>query len=287
MADCGSNGTQIPWFFQWNTDGKNSGSFLNASFADPKYTVISSPYSGVRNVSDLSSNDCYFPNTDGGIDTAQCSNTQQMAWFGYATTVRPQIRDEFLGRIHSQSAPCNALKGNKNLETYACELISHGYSIRPPSDGKGRIAHGQKLVEVSGIIAPDKYPPSISFSIIPNQPATASETAGIAKLSGTIPKGQSQVVFLLGLAPGSTKLEFFNSVYSLNITTTKSLPLNKETKVKVVLNEHRVKKDYYYLRVKIFFDDQKVDDEFSSIKFKWRGMELYQWGSMQFSSPPR
>ena len=125
MTDCAALGTTIPWFFQWNTTNKNPG---NSSFANPSYSVISSPYSNFSDSAVLGSNGCYYSNSNGGINVKKCRDTQEMTWFAYMTETKPT--DIVVPTADSQ--PCTLLYNNQRNTGYSCGTIPGGYIIRPP-----------------------------------------------------------------------------------------------------------------------------------------------------------
>ena len=229
MADCGSTGTTIPWLFQWNTTDKNPGTGL---FASPKYSVISAPYSGVQNINDLSANECYFPNAQGGIDTDVCSDSQQMAWFGYATTKVPSN----IPKASATETPCTLLRKNLNPTSHACESIAGGYSIR----GLFNSANGRLLSSGSGLKTVNaialRIPFNMTFKIIPHSKPIGSR--GIAEFYEASDKpslgGQSPLysVLSIGLSTTNTKLEI-ETGGSDPSTSSASLPLGIVTQVTI------------------------------------------------------
>ena len=125
MTDCASFGTTIPWFFQWNTTGKNPGS---GDFSKPAYSVISSPFSNFTNSKNLASNGCYYSNSNGGINIKPCQDTQEMTWFAYMTEINPTD----IVAPTAASRPCTRLYKNQKNDEYACNTFPGGYTIRAP-----------------------------------------------------------------------------------------------------------------------------------------------------------
>lgn len=258
MAECGGNGTRVPWFFQWNTYGKNPG---DDSFSDPKYAAISSPYSGMKNISELSSNECYFPNKDGGIDTAQCSDSQNMTWFGYATPNAPKKKS----LIFDLATICNKMSMNQDLESYACQYIGGAYTIRAPADSNGRLGRNKRVKSI-GIRHRKFTNMTLSFSILPYEISTQKTgiaELGIEKEAGISYGSLETKFFLLSFAANSTKLEFSVPIFKATFTTLPSLPLKESTKVKIIQKVTRtaVKKGSRTTTlegVEIFFDDKPV-----------------------------
>ena len=202
MSTCGSPGTFAPWFFQWNTVGKNPG---NGSFANPKYSVISSPYSGLTNVNILRENQCYFPNSLGGIDKKQCADTQELTWFGYTTFTKPwNYPYKGTAMFSSGTAGCLALHGNSNPLSHACGKNSgfpHRYSIR----GLYQSANGQLLKSgtgLKGVSGLGVYGHAeVNFPIAPHQSG-----GDIAEFTLEL-NGTTQALFTIGFAAGTTKIE--------------------------------------------------------------------------------
>ena len=125
MTDCASFGAMIPWFFKWDTNGKNPGT---GHFANPDYAVIASPFANFTNKGNLEANGCYYSNSDGGINIKTCQDNQEMTWFAYLTENEPTDRV----KPTADSEPCTRLYNNQNNDQYGCSLIVGGYSVRPP-----------------------------------------------------------------------------------------------------------------------------------------------------------
>lgn len=268
MSECGSQGTFVPWLFQWNTVDKNPGIGL---FANPKYSVISAPYSGIRNLSNLESNDCYYPNNQGGIDTDECSDSQKMTWFGYATTNVPTN----IPQLTATTTPCNMLYKNLNSSSHACQSIPGGYSIRGLyNQTTGRLlGSGKGFASVNALSIQRNMNLNWSFTIIPH--SKPHKQVNIAEFCVN---SYCDPFFTLGLSATSTNLEIKTTKETkvgqprLNVTytTTISLPLGVSTKVTLQILKPQLE---------IYYNDTLKATTINRVG-------VFYYSSQSFSSPP-
>ena len=134
MRECGSNGTLVPWFYQWKSAGKNPGYY---SFASPKYLAISSPFSWLRDVNNITANSCYYSNlaNAGILAPKTCADTQELTWFGYATPNVPAN----IPKTTVWETPCRLLETNTNPLLQTCVRQLGGFDIKPLSGTDGRL----------------------------------------------------------------------------------------------------------------------------------------------------
>lgn len=256
MVDCNSTGTVVPWFFQWNTAGKDPGT---GSFANPTYTTISAHFSKIVNVNDLPSNECYYPNRHGGIFTATCSDTQNMTWFGHATTDRPT---NILVPTNT-TTPCTLLYMNESALSHACQTMPGGVSIRGLSNSaNGRLlASGSGLTAVTGLRLMNKV--IVSFSILP----VFNYNGAVAELyaAGNLTKPW------LSLRQTDRKIEVLGLGKSIiDLAKVSQLPLFKTTKITVVVTMKNTR---------LFYDDKEIASGSGVHNTLYRN-------AFSFSSPP-
>ena len=225
MSPCGSQGTFVPWFFQWNTTGKNPGS---GSFANPNYSVISAPWSDVNDINNLGSNRCYKPNFLGGISTEKCADAQWLTWFGYATPTPP------LAQIAVPSVSCS-LSSNQNSARHTCQSIAEGYLIKGLyNSANGRLlSAGSKGKAVSGLSFAANGSIQISFSITPHGGSGGNIAEFYLDSHGSTP------ILSIGLA--SNRLDIFTPFNSLmQQMTSPYLTVGKTTKVTIEIKSERL-----------------------------------------------
>lgn len=249
MVPCGSPGTSVPWFFQWNTTNKNTG--FSWPFASPKYSAISSPFSEFKFPNVLKKNNCYFDNSRGGILTKQCDNTQEFAFFGYSTTIAPSN----IPKATASEIPCRSLYGNTSPLSHTCVPMFGGFKIKNlySSSNGTLLPSGTGVKAVNGLVVRSSYF-LITLSIKPFSQSPSTVSTNIAEVILKDKDGNNPMAsILIGFAPSSTKIQikvtnlnsaspFINNPSAMISST--SVPLNAFTQVVLRVDSRLVTATY-------------------------------------------